>query len=521
MAVSLNSIIQELIEFNLEVFISQDNEILVQAVKLLEINQVIFEPQYLYVGLVLDFPKSIPSNIPVNIICVTENTHFDVNSKEENLNLILIQSKVEVACIFNKIQSVFANEQKIQLKREKLINAFIHGKGLQGIINTAYKLLSNPIILIDSSSKLLSYCGSIEVNDIFWNDLVLNGYFSYESISMIEAKKLSDIISRNVDPVYVGKEIFDVARLISKIVSDNKIVGSIAMLEYEKLFSENDIILFKLLCEIISSEMQKGRFIQNSNGYMYESFITQILDGKKINSKIINDRIKCLDLNLKENLYVLTIQFTESDIIEKVDVQYLCNIFEQIISGSKCIIYDNSVVAVISCSTKMTAQQNDIKKLADFLKKSNMYGGVSRCFYNISNLQEYYRQSVKSIEYGIITAKKDHLYFYEKYVLYCLLDICQSKDELIKFCHVSIFTLIEYDNNQHTNNMKVLYTYLKNEKRIAATAADLRIHRNTLTSHIKTIEKVMNINLDDVDTAFHLYLTFKILMFTKSLNFKF
>ncbi|WP_073393272.1 helix-turn-helix domain-containing protein [Clostridium magnum] len=69
--------------------------------------------------------------------------------------------------------------------------------------------------------------------------------------------------------------------------------------------------------------------------------------------------------------------------------------------------------------------------------------------------------------------------------------------------------------------MKTLYTYLKNERRVAATANDLQIHRNTLISRIKMIEEIMDINLDDVDIIFHLYLTFKILIFTKSLNFKF
>lgn len=444
-----------------------------------------------------------------------------MKSKYANLNLILIPNKIELPSIFNRIQKVFLNQQQIKLKHEELIDSFIHGKGLQDIICTGYKLLKNPIILIDASSKVLAYSGGVNVKDIFWNDLVLNGSFSYESVAMIEAKRVNYIVNSNADPVYIGKETFSVARLISKIVIDNKIAGSVAILEYEKSFSDNDIILFKLLCDIISAEMEKKRLIQNSKGYMYESFITDILDGKKIDVKTINNQIKYLGLNLKENLYVTTIQFIESDIMEKVGVQYLCNILELIISGAKSIIYKNSIVMIMSCSTKITSHQKDIKKLTDFLKKSNMYGGLSRCFHSFSDLQEHYEQSVKSIEYGMIISKRNQLFFYEEYVVYRLLEISQNKNQLMKFCHISIFTLIEYDHNNHTDNMKTLYTYLKNEKRILATANELQIHRNTLTAHIKLIEEIMDINLDDVNTTFHLYLTFKILMFTKSLNFKF
>lgn len=281
MAVSLNSIIKEMMVFNPKLYISQDNGIPVQAVKLLETDQVVFEPEYLYIGSVLNFPKSIPYDILVNILCVTEDICFDLNPKYENLNLIIIPHKIELASIFNRIQSVFLNQQQIQLKHEELIDTFIHGKGLQDIIYTGYKLLKNPIILIDSSSKLLAYSGSIEVKDVFWNDLVLNGYFSYESVSMIEAKKINHIVNSNAGPVYIGKEIFSVARLISKIVMDNKTVGSIAILEYEKPFSENDIVLFKLLSDIISSEMGKKDLSKTQRDIYMNPLLLKFLMEKK------------------------------------------------------------------------------------------------------------------------------------------------------------------------------------------------------------------------------------------------
>lgn len=127
-------------------------------------------------------------------------------------------------------------------------------------------------------------------------------------------------------------------------------------------------------------------------------------------------------MNLNESLYVLTINIEEYE-MQNTTVSYARDQLEGLIPGSKSVIYNDQIVLVISRRREEPLAEANLKELSGYLRKNKMYGGLSRCFHHIADIQKYYRQSFSAIELGIRMNKGKVLFIYEEFALYHLMDI--------------------------------------------------------------------------------------------------
>ncbi|CAB1244954.1 PucR family transcriptional regulator [Clostridium sp. MT-14] len=509
MNLTMHSLLNKINKYNPKLYICQKEDISIKAVKFLSESQSFFNPDYLYVGKDSDFPKVLPQNSTVNILCISNNLMTFKYAKKPMLNLIVLDDKINIFKIFNEIQEIIIEYQESDINSSKLLNALISGKGIQHIVNVGYEILGNPICILDLSFKLIASSKNAKVDDPIWVELLTKGYCSYNFTSKHNIKKFIEIIHKNNSPVFMNKDKFRIPRIISNIKINNTVVAYLTSLEYEKPFSRNDMDLIILLCRIISSEMQKNRFFQNAKGFRYENFIIDLLDGSENNKKTIEDRLNFLDLNFYYNLYVLVIFVPQNKFVH-TSLHQVMDTIEYMLPGSKIIIYNDFIVALINRKDKIFNIEHTFSRLITFFKSNNIYGGLSRCFHNIADIKNYYEQSVKSIELGIRLIKDKFLFYYEDLAIYHLLEICSRQEDLKKFCHASIFALIKYDKINNTNYLHCLYTYLLNEKNQLKTASNLNICRSTLSHRLKRIQQIMNIDLNDTTTILSLTLTFMI-----------
>ena len=115
---------------------------------------------------------------------------------------------------------------------------------------------------------------------------------------------------------------------------------------------------------------------------------------------------------------------------------------------------------------------------------------------------------------GIRLHKEKKFHFYQDYILYHLLNLAGENKDLKSFYNPLIIKLMEYDEEYQTKYAQTLYTYLSNGNNLAKSARIFNIQPNSMSYRIKRIEKLLNIDLNDPDVSFCLYLSFKILLFT-------
>jgi sugar diacid utilization regulator len=515
--------------YNPELYISKNENELIKAVKLLEKKQTLFNPNILYIGKSSNIPEDLPNNFVINILCVSNSYVSKKHTKSKNLNLIVVNNNVDVTTLFNELQDLFLKEQQFDFCSSTLLNSLILCSDLQQIIDKAYEIIGNPILVLDASFKILVYTKNFASHDPCWNESILLGYFTSESINRIKKTKGFEALevnttpvifnikelNRNYDfgiPVYMGDDYgyINYTRMVEKIVINQKIIGYVSLVEENQLFKKEDIKLLSLLSNVLSLEMQKNRFNNHTNGIVHEHFIADLLDGKISDSNLIRERINSLNLDWNNNLFYVVVIGTKASDVKNTCFNYLRYILENIFNGIVSILYNDTLVFVIGSKKEKKFFDSNIKELEILLQQNNLFCGISRCFKNIQDIKKYYRQSAVSIKVGPRVNDKKCIFKYEDYIIYDVINLCSSHVDLIDYCHSSLLNLLEYDKENKTSYTQTLYTFIFNKKH-ASSANALHIHRNTMIYRISKIQEIMNIDLNDSDVLLNLHFSFKVL----------
>ena len=397
----------------------------------------------------------------------------------------------------------------------RLVKTLSKESGLQALVDLGYEMLGNPFTITDFSTKLLATTGETKVtDDPVWNELQMNSNFIFQTYSYYVRHSLFNEIVRNEAPFYWSDPYCKYPRLIGKIRINNRDVAVIVACAHNRDFKENDKELVSLLCDAFSIELQKTKYVHFSQGLMHQSFLYDLLDGKFEDERIIVERMKILGLTLKSKLFVISLDIQNLD-KSKSTLPYMRDEIENKLVNTKTIVYNNNVVILASFENEMHFLEIELKALKEFIKTNNLQAGLSRPFSKLADVKEHYLESVEAIKLGTLLNKEQHLFRYENYLIFDLINNYSNVEKCKKFIHGSLLRLIDYDKENGTEYVRSFYTYLYNFKNVKDSATSLNIHRNTMFHRLEKIESLLNVDLNNGDVLFQLYLSYKILEFFK------
>ncbi|KZL91791.1 PucR family transcriptional regulator [Clostridium magnum] len=516
MCIPLSDIVDSITEFSPEFHIFNKDNSSIHAVELFNKNQKLFQPDSIYVAKSSDLLKIPFKAIPMNILCITDKPFPTEYIHRLDSNIIILNKNIDTIQILNEIRCLLKVHRNYIQSSLKLMNTLLSGGSIQDILNIGHKILGNPLFLHDINFKVFGYTQGVSVDDPFWRKITNVDYFTDTEITVILEQGKIDELYKSSCPILVKTEASPHRWLVNKIVVDGNVLGNLSTIEYERQFEQSYNKLFNLISDVISSVLRRNSLFSSSKGKKYEYFIIDLLEEKKQSHEDIKQRLKYIDLNFEENLYVLTISPAQNNNEYKTH-PYMLEILNSLVCGGKSLIYRNNFVIIFSCKTKIL-DKGYFNNISRFLEKHQLVGGLSQCFHDIADIREYYLQSVKSIDLGIRVDGRKSIYAYDDYSIYYLIDIASEHKDLKSFYNPSLITLIDYDRRNNTSYSESLYAYLSNGNSIAAAANALNIHRNTMDYRISKIEEIMNLNLSNPDITLSLYLSYKILKFAEISN---
>lgn len=518
MELNIKLLVSKLKHHNPQLHLFLGEHITVKGIRLLSGELTAYDPDILYFVNVTDLLKILPLNCCTNIICVEDCSLPLENIDHSKLNLIIIDKSIKLIDIFGEVQDILFSHKKLVTSSAKLLNALVEDNGIQYIIDIASELLINPIHVSDLSHKILAHTKNFKIDDPIWNTIVNAGHTPFSIVSQ-HNRAIFERVRNDTSPVIHFEPNSKIYLLQIRISANNKAIGYITIPGYIKPFGEDDMEIASLLSKVLSLELQKNKFFHNSKGLMYEYFITDLLDGKIRDASTIEDKLKYIDLQLKENIYVITIR-SKQYVKESPSLTYIKESINSLVNFGKSVIYDEDIVLVISCNTKVLIPESNLKTLMEMLRKNNLIGGISRCFNSLIDLGQHYKESLNALELGTLIDKHKTFYTYEDYAVYHFMNVRGELENSIQFCHPALFVLVDYDQKHSTNFVTSLYVYLNNDKNIVKSAKILHVHRNTMSYRMDKIAEVMNLDINNKDISFHLLLSFKLLIFNEVTNLK-
>ena len=516
MPITIKAIREQLEDLHPEHLSSNNPEVQINNVSAIRAQTDGMAPDTLYVGRA----SRLPARCPPNLVAIEDKPLPADYKKPQFVNLTVLPGDTDLEDVYARLCNLLLDYTETMTAAANLLSSLAKARGLESIVAIAYKALGNPIIVNDKSWKALAIASDVtESDDIAWNEFMTNGALSLEVVSANAKEKLTDRIEQSEMPLWCKEVNMKYPRLFCRVSVGSRPVATVAVIEYYRPFVERDYFLLSMLANAISAEMQKNKFLHYTRGLLYEEFLVDLIEERLKNPSVIDEKVKSLNLGLKQYIHVITIDVKEFD-ITYFSIPYMRDYLEKMISGSKAIIFSDKITMISSYAGERELFESDAVKLRDFLGEYNLHAGFSRAFTKLEALREHYQQSLEALELGTHIDSDTTIYAYDDYAIYHIAKVCADTADLHQFYHPKLEYLLAYDADHKTSFTDSLYMYLKHSRNITNTAKALHLHRNSMIYHLKRIEEILNFSLSDNEMLLHIELSFRLMEYDKKFNAK-
>ncbi len=486
----------------------------IERVKLYSKNQKQMEHDILYIGMVKEFAADNITGI--NILLCAESVPECEVAIPENSNVIILQSD-NIAEVLSDVQDIIYDFHKRFPDNEELLKTILENDSVQAVVNKCYSILQNPIVIVDSSFKLLAWTSDKCVKDSYWNELMQDGY---PSLSSILALQKANGYKEFIHPTIVNTENpEDMRKIMTRIQDRNTILGYFSILEVNREFQESDLELVQLIAKIMA-KMLLYRNVENNkcDNDRYEQLLIDILDHKLKSEKQIKERLPYLKWNFADKYCLLTIDLSDKDNFDTLSC-YFKGAVKKLYPSSNMLIYNGHILIIDGIGQNLLQpEESYLEPIRKLLKKSGLYCGLSNCFTNIAQLDMYYKQSLLAIELGSTMGKADaEIHAYSDYARMYMIQICKKHEDLRYFYHPAILQLQEYDVLKGTHYIETLEAFLRYNKNSYAAAEAIYVHRNTMIYRINKIKEITGLDFEDKELV-DLMMSLEILKYEKNMK---
>lgn len=402
------------------------------------------------------------------------------------------------------------------LREEELFQALTSGNGIQGILNTAYTYLENPIYVCDTSFSVLNACPV--VNDSRNLEKGENRYFLKEDFSKnMYEKKIVEQIFNSPKPFITKIEDFDYDWVFAGIRIRRAVVGYICIRALHRKITEEDMEYIHVLTHMISLEMQKNHAFSHPTGMRYEYFLTELLEGNFERPEYIMNQLIQLGHKPTPFYYILGFQFKDSQSMHPSLKYY----YEQILSilpGCMVVLFHNVLTVLLPTKRTFPFSEAQKTKLDSFLHFNHINVIISYPFTNIENAPLYFQQVKNLLENPTIQAENKHFIFYEKHFLSHLFSQCTDTRILKASIHPDLLQIQDYDKKNKTEYMKTLRTYLLLNRNALAASQALHIHKSTFFYRLGKMSDLFGLDVNNGLQLFAYEYSFRVIDYLDGIN---
>jgi len=207
---------------------------------------------------------------------------------------------------------------------------------LQEIANMSYEILGNPIFIQDRAHITLAYTKKIKIDDLQWQQDIMNGYRSNIPTSR-QSKEMDMAYEKSIEdgmPTIVNDANLPYTRMLKALMIRGVHVATVVLSAYCKPIEEEDINLMEIISSFIKFHIRNEKYHLTTNEHAIENFLVQLLNGEQLNWEPLKEHARILNWPNKKYNYLLAINSLDIQPDESSSLQKLLNQFRQL---PKCL----------------------------------------------------------------------------------------------------------------------------------------------------------------------------------------
>jgi len=411
---------------------------------------------------------------------------------------LIVENATDAPALLNAVSDVL---DELNSAFDRMNDYAWQDGGLNSIVEELSALLGNSVYIVDSSFKVMAITDDpdLEEMSVNWMNAAKRGYLSYDVIAnLIRSNELHDIESSS-EATIVNSEFFYVPFANYNLRQAGKVQGHLFVVQMYRVISQCDLELVNAAASIVLRALQADPSYQVRRGPLYEHFVIDWLTGGLHDPAYIQSQLDALSFNAAALSVVVIVRLSVDSDFRR---EHLARLLEDR-QGCRAVSHDGQVIALF--------QLKSHREKADVLRKVKGICRSQQCQAAVSDVQDSfldtpraYRQARETLRICDAMGLDDNMVCYGDVAAYQPYLNFTSVKELEAFCHPAVITLREHDLTHAVQLLPTLSAYLKNDRDALKTAAELYVHRNTLTYRMKRILELCPLDLDDFNVRHRL-----------------
>ena len=383
--------------------------------------------------------------------------------------------------------------------KQALMQMVYEGRSLDEVLRFAHEYFKNPMLVYDSSLKVLAYTSDEEVDEEMWNRTVANrAVTNLDAAEAIELRKYIALADRHDRPFRHIAPSLARPFYSCNIVLQKKRVGMVDIMEKNHPLSKAERDMLENLCYMLSFELLKRSATVENIGSTYLLLLTDLLNGGIARRETLDSRLAAVNWDIYEHFRVLTFVPVNTYMTERE----FRSVFESMMNMNLCgkgLIYDGGIVFIISSRLPAVLSQGDWDALERFCSQSGLRCGISDVYGDILRTHYMYPSTKLALNYSSET-----LAFFGDVRFVNVLDHCSSYPRPDELIHPAVKQLSALDSEGQTEYLPTLRAYFACGANQLSAAKELCIHRTTMAYRLQKICELTGADLDDSQAMLHI-----------------
>ena len=378
--------------------------------------------------------------------------------------------------------------------------ALENGTSPQELVDISEGVLDQPILVADPSMKRLAATRSIQTADVFFNEVAQLGYPTPETYDEMGKAQYYDHRFYTGDIVRLQTQAeppLDVA--LQAMRTGGRLMATALMLFQRKPWSEGQVKLFSMLTRRLARCLQSGQARVNMRSRQYEFLLRDLLDGKKLSEDEVQARLSYTDYPHQGACYGVVFA---PDTPSAGKLSYICRVLEGVFRMSRPLVYEG--LAFTTLPARDGGKSESLEELRRFCAETGCTCGISARMERLSELHNGFLQARDALSTGkrlcregtwfslsAGDAPERRVFYHEIFAPYRVILAFGEKGDISSLCCRGLRLLREYDAQNGTDNMLVLYHYLTSHMSYTEAARRLFMHRNSIIYRINRICEIM------------------------------
>lgn len=387
------------------------------------------------------------------------------------------------------------------------------GKGVSTVLNAVFDYIQNPIVVLDLTYNLIAHTENRVTTDKIWNDLLHYRRFTPDMVNFFYRERFLEAFHHQPLVSLLTSDAIEYSSALGKLLDANGTqIGSMAVVYCHKPIEPDDLDLLETACGYVAAELAATLPPKNKIEHENELFLSDLIEGKFKSRRYNEKKMANLYEKLEQNLYVMVVDIVKYD-PSLTHLMYIKSIMEEMAPNFKYYIYVNNIVVLLGTDDDFMNVNRVMPAFLELFKKNNIYAGLSGGFQNLIDLQEYYRQALNALNYGLNLQSTRNVYLYDNFRIDHFLSVVKDKMDIKILGNPVVYAIRDYDKAHDTK----FYTVLRNFFLMAGSAARVAAHMGSSTSEIDTIldkaNELFGLDWDDGNVRLSVYCTIRIIEF--------